>query len=81
MLDSVSRAYGSAPFEHSGGRDEISLDEERARILADLPGASQGVFAADDTHLRRSFTTTVSLGNQLAQAAERAFELELPGWN
>jgi hypothetical protein len=30
-----------------------------------LAGASGGVFAADDTHLRRTFTTTVSLRNQL----------------
>ncbi|HXV65130.1 MAG TPA: prepilin-type N-terminal cleavage/methylation domain-containing protein [Vicinamibacteria bacterium] len=36
-----------------------------------LEGGSQGVFAADDTHVRRSFTTTMSLRNQLGQAAEK----------
>jgi prepilin-type N-terminal cleavage/methylation domain-containing protein len=46
-----------------------------------LEGASAGVFAAEDTFLRRSFTTTMSLRNQLNQAAQRAMDLGLPGWN
>lgn len=46
-----------------------------------LEGATAGVFAAEDTHLRRTFTTTVSLRNQLAQAQQKAIELGIPGWN
>jgi hypothetical protein len=46
-----------------------------------LEGASAGVFAAEDTHLRRTFTTTVSLRNQLGQAAQKANELGMTGWN
>lgn len=48
---------------------------------ANLQGGSSGVYAADDTHLRRAFTTTVSLRNQLGQAQEKALALGLPGWN
>ncbi len=46
-----------------------------------LQGGSQGVFAATDTHLRRSFTTTMSLRNQLNQAQQKAFDLGLDGYN
>lgn len=46
-----------------------------------LEGASAGVFAAEDTFLRQSFTTTISLRNQLSQAQRRAEELGLPSWN
>jgi len=46
-----------------------------------LEGASAGVFAAEDTHLRRTFTTTVSMRNQLAQAQQKADELGVDGWN
>ena len=46
-----------------------------------LQGATQGVFAAEDTHLRRTFTTTLSLRNQLAEAQEKAIELNIVGWN
>ncbi len=46
-----------------------------------LQGGSQGVFAAEDTHLRRSFTTTMSLRNQLNQAQQKSFELGLDGYN
>lgn len=46
-----------------------------------LQGASAGVFAADDTFLRQSFTTTVSLRNQLSQAQQRAEGLGLLSWN
>jgi hypothetical protein len=46
-----------------------------------LEGASAGVFAADDTFMRQSFTTTVSLRNQLSQAQQRAVELGLSSWN
>jgi len=46
-----------------------------------LQGSSAGVFAAEDTHMRRTFTTTVSLRNQLAQAQQKAMELNIDGWN
>lgn len=46
-----------------------------------LKGATPGVFAAEDTHLRRAFTTTVSLRNQLGAAQVMAGELGQPGWN
>jgi hypothetical protein len=46
-----------------------------------LEGASAGVFAAEDTHLRRTFTTTVSLRNLLAEAQEKSRTLGVPGWN
>jgi type II secretory pathway pseudopilin PulG len=48
---------------------------------ANLKGGTSGVFAAEDTHLRRAYTTTVSLRNQLGHAQETALELGLPGWN
>jgi type II secretory pathway pseudopilin PulG len=35
----------------------------------DLQGATQGVFAAEDRHLRNAFSTTVSLRNQVYAAA------------
>ena len=41
-----------------------------------LQGATLGVFAADDTHLRRAFTTTMSLRNQLTQAEQKALDKE-----
>jgi hypothetical protein len=44
-------------------------------------GATPGVYAASDTYLRRSFTTTVSLRNQLSQASQKAIDLGLDGWN
>ena len=47
----------------------------------DIEGASAGVFAAGDTFIRQSFTTTISLRNQLNQAQQRAEELGLPSWN
>jgi len=46
-----------------------------------LEGGTAGVYAAGDTHLRRTFTTTVSLRNQLSQAAQKAIDLGLDGWN
>jgi hypothetical protein len=46
-----------------------------------LQGGSAGVFAAEDTHMRKTFTTTVSLRNQLNQAQQKALELDIPGWN
>jgi hypothetical protein len=46
-----------------------------------LEGASAGVFAAEDTFLRRTFTTTVSLRNQLAHAQQKAQDLGMNGWN
>jgi prepilin-type N-terminal cleavage/methylation domain-containing protein len=45
-----------------------------------LEGASAGVFAAEDTHMRRSFATSVSLRNQLA-AASSAGGTRVNGWN
>jgi hypothetical protein len=47
----------------------------------DLEGGTAGVYAASDTHLRRSFTTTVSLRNQLGQAMQKAAELGIDSWN
>jgi len=46
-----------------------------------LEGATAGVFAAEDTHLRRNFSTMMSLRNPLAQAQEKARELGIAGWN
>ncbi len=46
-----------------------------------LEGATAGVFAAEDTHMRRTFTTTVSLRNQLAQAQQKSRDLGIDGWN
>jgi len=54
-----------------GGRSEST----------NLEGASKGVFAANDNHLRRAFTTTVSLRNQLSQAQQKANDLGLDSWN
>ena len=48
---------------------------------ANLEGARPGVYAAGDTHLRRTFTTTVSLRNQLSQAQQKAIDLGLDSWN
>jgi hypothetical protein len=46
-----------------------------------LEGASAGVFAAEDTFMRQSFTTTMSLRNQLSQAQQKAQELGFVSWN
>jgi hypothetical protein len=46
-----------------------------------LEGATQGVLAAGDNHLRRAFTTTVSLRNQLSQVQQKAIDLGVDGWN
>jgi hypothetical protein len=46
-----------------------------------MEGSSAGVFAAEDTFMRQSFTTTMSLRNQLSQAQQRAQELGLSSWN
>ncbi len=48
---------------------------------AGLEGGTHGVYAAGDTHMRRAFTTTVSLRNQLTQAMQKAAELQLASWN
>ncbi|MGH9332390.1 MAG: hypothetical protein ACRD21_01410 [Vicinamibacteria bacterium] len=89
----VQYAQGMAEvFEDVPGRTPMGGDLSswvtRVRITvagrsasANLEGASQGVFAAEDTHLRRSFTTTVSLRNQLSQAQQKAMELGLDSWN
>ena len=45
-----------------------------------LEGSSAGVFAAEDTHLRRTFSTTMSLRNQLAHAEQKSIELGVNGW-
>lgn len=47
----------------------------------DLEGASRGVFDPLDTHLRRTFTTTVSLRNNLNHAGAYAYALGKDGWN
>jgi type II secretory pathway pseudopilin PulG len=54
-----------------GGRSEST----------NLQGASAGVYAADDTHIRRTFSTTVSLRNQLSQAQQKGVDLGLDSWN
>ena len=46
-----------------------------------LSGGTAGVFAAADTHLRRTFTTSVILRNQLGHAAAWAEENAVAGWN
>jgi prepilin-type N-terminal cleavage/methylation domain-containing protein len=42
-----------------------------------LQGSSAGVFASEDTHLRKSFSTTVTLRNQIYNASE----LDEYAWN
>ncbi len=46
-----------------------------------LTGGTAGVFAVEDTHLRKAFTTSVILRNQLAHAQDWAVENEVAGWN
>jgi hypothetical protein len=46
-----------------------------------LEGSTAGVFASGDTYLRRTFSTTMALGNQLSYAQQKAFELGVAGWN
>ncbi|TDI40108.1 MAG: hypothetical protein E2P02_17430 [Acidobacteria bacterium] len=46
-----------------------------------LQGATAGVFAVGDTHLRRTFTTTVSLRNQLGTAQETSLAQGVDGYN
>ncbi len=46
-----------------------------------LAGSTAGVFAAGDAHLRRTFSTTVSLRNQLTQAQDKAARLGRTSWN
>ena len=46
-----------------------------------LAGGTAGVFAVGDTHLRKAFTTSVILRNQLAHAQDWAVENDVAGWN
>ena len=46
-----------------------------------LAGGTAGVFAAEDTHLRKTFSTSVILRNQLGKAAVWAEENDVVGWN
>lgn len=48
--------------------------------MTDLEGSSVGAFA-DGARLRRSFTTTMSLRNQLYHATESMMEPGVNGWN
>ena len=69
-----------------GGEPESFVTRVRVAVSgrsasANLQGGSRGVFAAEDTHLRTTFVTTVSLRNQLGQAQQKAIDLGLDGWN
>jgi hypothetical protein len=86
-VQGLSEDFFDAPSTPPLGNDPSSW-VTRVRVTvsgrsesANLKGGSSGVFAAEDTHLRRAFTTTVSLRNQLGQAQAKALELGLPGWN
>jgi hypothetical protein len=46
-----------------------------------LQGSTTGVFASEDTHLRKSFTTSMILRNQLAHAQDWSVENDVAGWN
>jgi len=76
----------STHFLHRTGHVDNSYDFV-SNLLAgrsestNLQGATAGVFAAKDTHLRRTFTTTVSLRNQLGTAQETAFGQGVDGYN
>lgn len=83
----IGDEFEDAPSPNPVGADPASW-VTRVRVTvagrsasADLQGGGAGVFAAGDTHLRRSFTTTVSLRNQLSQAQDKANALGLAGWN
>jgi type II secretory pathway pseudopilin PulG len=83
----IAEVFDDAPGKLPMGNDpdswitrvRISIDGRTAST--DLKGATAGVLAAGEPYLRRNFTTTVSLRNQLTQAQQKAFELGLPGWN
>ena len=46
-----------------------------------LSGGTTGVFAAEDTHLRKTFTTSIVLRNQLGSAAIWNEQNDVVGWN
>ncbi len=46
-----------------------------------LSGGTTGVFAAEDTHLRKTFTTSIVLRNQLGSAAIWNEQNDVTGWN
>ena len=83
----MSEFYEDEPSLVPMGRDpESFITRVRVSVSgrsasANLQGGSPGVFAAKDTHLRKTFATTVSLRNQLGQAQQKAIDLGLDGWN
>jgi len=86
-VQGLNEAFEDAPALLPVGADPSSW-VTRVRITvggrsesANLEGSTQGVFAAGDTYLRRTFTTTVSLRNQLSQAQQKAIDLGLDSWN
>jgi prepilin-type N-terminal cleavage/methylation domain-containing protein len=86
-VQGIGGEFEDAPSPHPAGDDPASW-VTRVRVTvagrsasSDLQGGGASVFAAGDTHLRRSFTTTVSLRNQLSQAQDKAAALGLAGWN
>jgi prepilin-type N-terminal cleavage/methylation domain-containing protein len=86
-VQGIGDEFEDAPSPSPSGDDPASW-VTRVRVTvagrsasADLQGGGAGVYAAGDTHLRRTFTTTVSLRNQLSQAQDKAIALGLAGWN
>ena len=83
----MSELYEDEPSLVPMGRDpESFITRVRVSVSGrsastNLRGGSPGVFAAEDTHLRKTFATTVSLRNQLGQAQQKAIDLGLDGWN
>ena len=83
----MSELYEDEPSLVPKGRDpESFITRVRVSVSGrsastNLQGGSPGVFAAEDTHLRKTFATTVSLRNQLGHAQQKAIDLGLVGWN
>jgi hypothetical protein len=86
-VQGLNEAFEDTPALMPVGADPSSW-VTRVRITvsgrsdsANLEGGGAGVHAASDTRLRRAFTTTVSLRNQLSQAMQKASELGIDSWN
>jgi prepilin-type N-terminal cleavage/methylation domain-containing protein len=86
-VQGIGDEFEDAPSPDPVGDDPASwVTRVRVTVVGrtasvNLQGGGAGVLAAGDTHLKRSFTTTVSLRNQLSQAQDKAIALGLAGWN
>jgi type II secretory pathway pseudopilin PulG len=85
-VGTTNNAFNDVPTVPDPDDPESWITQVRVTVTGrsestNLEGATPGVFDDNDTHLRRTFTTTVSLRNQLGTAQETALDQGLDGYN